>query len=74
MSHQGRNASSASDLPNTCNFIKSNLYEHLGEDKVDQLVRSTSFTTKFNLADKVEPMSWLCIKCHKKKRSQTELT
>ena len=60
MSHQGRNASSASDLPNTCNFIKSNLYEHLGEDKVDQLVRPTSPATKFNLVDKAEPMSLLC--------------
>ena len=39
---------------------------------VDQLVGSASFTTKFNLVDKVEPMSLLCIKSYKKKRPQTE--
>ena len=45
-----------------------------GEDKVDQLVRPTSPATKFNLVDKAEPMSLLCIKSYKKKRPQTELT
>ena len=31
---------------------------------VDQLVKSALFTTKFKLVGKVEPMSWLCIKGH----------